>query len=149
MDAFYYHNTPFCMTCLHGKTLGVLIILAQTIYQFWCRLFFSHTQKISLVFFFAIDCRITKKGVFYQGTASTTLAGYTCQRWDSQSPHRHPVTSDRYFADGDVSKAKNYCRTPRYADEVLADHPWCFTTDVNKRFEYCDISYCGESCEHV
>ena len=30
-DPFYYHNTQFCMTCLYGKSLGVLIILAPTV----------------------------------------------------------------------------------------------------------------------
>ena len=29
-DVFCYDNTQFCMTCLHGKTLGVGIIVAPT-----------------------------------------------------------------------------------------------------------------------
>ena len=28
---FCYHNPQFCMTCLHGKTLGVRIIVAPTV----------------------------------------------------------------------------------------------------------------------
>ena len=32
LDAFCYHNTQFCMTSLYGKTLGVQIIVAPTVY---------------------------------------------------------------------------------------------------------------------
>ena len=31
-DAFCYHNTQFCMTCSHEKTLGVQIIVAPTVH---------------------------------------------------------------------------------------------------------------------
>ena len=30
-DVFCHHNTQFCMTCLHGKTLGVLIIVSPAV----------------------------------------------------------------------------------------------------------------------
>lgn len=38
----------------------------------------------------------------------------------------------------------NYCRNP---DGEL--RPWCFTTDPNKRWEFCDIPRCskyGSAC---
>ena len=31
-DASCYHNTQFCMTHLHGKTLGARIIVAHTVH---------------------------------------------------------------------------------------------------------------------
>merc|ERR1712179_482006 len=33
----------------------------------------------------------------------------------------------------------NYCRNPDNEDEG----PWCYTTDPNKRWEFCDVPLCG------
>lgn len=35
--------------------------------------------------------------------------------------------------------ARNYCRNP--GDEIWS-MPWCFTTDMDTRWEYCDVSVC-------
>ena len=45
----------------------------------------------------------------YRGTIAVTETGRTCQRWDSQSPHRHTRTSANYPDSGLV---ENYCRNP-------------------------------------
>ncbi len=46
----------------------------------------------------------------YRGDISVTAGGeYTCQAWDSQSPHRHSRTAENYPDKGLVS---NYCRNP-------------------------------------
>ena len=37
----------------------------------------------------------------------------------------------------------NYCRNPTIAACELSS-PWCFTTDTDKRWEYCGIPKCGE-----
>ena len=58
------------------------------------------------------------------------MSGKKCQRWDAQSHHGHEF--DELFA------AENYCRNPD-----SSDGPWCYTTDINTRWEYCDIPYCG------
>lgn len=38
----------------------------------------------------------------------------------------------------------NYCRNPDGEPR-----PWCFTTDPNKRWEFCDIPRCGKSGCHL
>ena len=60
----------------------------------------------------------------------------------SPQPHKHNCAA---FVD-----QSNYCRNPdisnypwinRYCGE---GRPWCYTTDPNKRWEFCDIPKCGE-----
>jgi len=70
----------------------------------------------------------------YRGNTTVTEGGYTCQRWDSQEPHRHSRTPQRYPVSGLV---ENYCRNPD--DEPRA---WCYTTDPNKRWQFCDVPSC-------
>lgn len=69
------------------------------------------------------------RGTQYYGTQSVTETGDTCQRWDSQSPYTHSFS---YLGD-----QENYCRNP---DSDLK--PWCFTTNVNRRYGYCNVPYC-------
>lgn len=47
--------------------------------------------------------------------------------WASDSPHDHSLNN----------LPENYCRNP---DNEPA--PWCYTTDPNKRWDFCDIPYC-------
>ena len=70
----------------------------------------------------------------YRGTIATTKLGKTCQRWDSQSPHKHNRTPDEYPNDG---LEENYCRNPDGEDGA-----WCYTTDPASRWEYCDVPDC-------
>lgn len=74
------------------------------------------------------ECLTTAGGANYFGHVNTTVSGRTCMRWDSQSPHGHSF--------GIVKDQGNYCRNP-YKDE--AKGPWCYTTDPNKRWEFCNI----------
>ncbi|XP_078603192.1 plasminogen-like [Branchiostoma floridae x Branchiostoma japonicum] len=73
-------------------------------------------------------------GSSYRGTASVTESGKTCQRWDSQTPHPHRRTPDRYLH---ARLLKNYCRNPDGASGL-----WCYTTDPRTRWEYCDVPAC-------
>eukprot|EP00058_Branchiostoma_floridae_P019989 XP_002605479.1 hypothetical protein BRAFLDRAFT_92896 [Branchiostoma floridae] len=73
-------------------------------------------------------------GASYRGTVSVTETGKTCQRWDSQTPHRHDRTPRNYPAGGLV---ENYCRNPDGESGV-----WCYTTDPNDRWDYCDVPIC-------
>ena len=59
-----------------------------------------------------------------------TEDGYTCQRWDSQYPQQHNITS--------LNDEENYCRNPD--NDPLG--PWCYTTDFEEPTGYCDIAFC-------
>jgi len=74
----------------------------------------------------------------YRGCQNHTQSGRTCQRWDVQSPHTHvktPENSEPWW-----NLTKNYCRSPG-----LYAHFWCYTTDPEKRWEYCYPKTCDES----
>ncbi|XP_051020199.1 plasminogen [Acomys russatus] len=73
-------------------------------------------------------------GEHYEGKISKTVSGLDCQAWDSQSPHAHGYLPSKFPS---KNLKVNYCRNP---DGEL--RPWCFTTDPNKRWEYCDIPRC-------
>ncbi|XP_056619759.1 plasminogen-like [Triplophysa dalaica] len=77
---------------------------------------------------------ITGDGSSYRGTVSVTKSGKTCQSWTSQTPHTHGRTPDNSPCKG---LAENYCRNPGN-DRA----PWCFTTDPETRWEYCNVSRC-------
>jgi len=63
----------------------------------------------------------------YNGTMNVTISGRTCQRWDSQFPHRHRHHS--------LADQENYCRSPNKHGPA-----WCYTTDHNQPTEFCLIS---------
>ena len=91
-----------------------------------------HSEPLSNIFTDScdVDCLTTQAGVFYTGTLSKTRSGYTCQRWDTQTPHSHSKgTGWRH----------NYCRNPSGGDTV-----WCYTMDKGKRWEYCDVRECTD-----
>lgn len=75
------------------------------------------------------ECKRSKSGYEYTGKVSVTKSGKTCQAWNSQTPHNHGFTSLQ----------ENYCRT---IDNEPA--PWCYTMDPSKRWELCNIPYCGK-----
>lgn len=69
------------------------------------------------------------------GVVNTTVSGYTCQPWDSPSPHSHPLTSlFRRYLHGHA-----YCRNP----DGRGTKPWCYTTNSTVRWEYCNIPPCA------
>ena len=74
----------------------------------------------------------------YQGTIAETESGYTCQPWDSQTPHAHKYTPEAY-PNGNLDNngfAHNYCRSP------TGEWPWCMTTNPDVEWEYCRIPSC-------
>ena len=72
----------------------------------------------------------------YMGHVNHTTSGLQCQRWDSQYPHSHSFDHGENFVDGVLPE--NYCRN------ILTENyePWCYTTDPNKRWEYCSVTKC-------
>ncbi len=70
----------------------------------------------------------------YRGKINVTRNGFQCQRWDSQSPHPHQYTPENY---PNYGLDENYCRNP---DEETGS--WCFTTDLNMEWDWCDVPSC-------
>ena len=66
-----------------------------------------------------------RDGSTYTGTANTTVNGIACQVWSSDLPHSHG-----YNSVGD----HNFCRNP----DNDSGGTWCYTTDPNVRWDYCD-----------
>ncbi|PFX11772.1 Tyrosine-protein kinase transmembrane receptor ROR2 [Stylophora pistillata] len=75
-------------------------------------------------------------GVGYRGDVNITQSGRPCQSWKSQCPHRH-LRIPKDVADS--KNDSNMCRNP---DSSAPDGPWCYTTDPNVRWEYCNVSRC-------
>ena len=73
----------------------------------------------------------------YEGTINTTENGIPCQSWNSTYPHQHLLHLEGF---GELEGGHNYCRNPGNRGE----RPWCFTTDRDVRWEYCDVPVCGK-----
>ncbi|XP_036914939.1 plasminogen [Sturnira hondurensis] len=80
-----------------------------------------------------VDC-MHCSGENYEGKVSKTASGLECQAWGSQSPHAHGYLPSKF---PNKNLERNYCRNPDGEPR-----PWCFTTDPNKRWEFCDIPRC-------
>ncbi|XP_013004333.2 plasminogen [Cavia porcellus] len=89
---------------------------------------------------YLLECK-TGNGKNYRGTASKTKSGVTCQKWDATFPHKPNYFPDKHPGEG---LEENYCRNPDNDQQG----PWCYTTDPNKRFDYCDIPECEVECMH-
>lgn len=77
----------------------------------------------------------TRKQTDYRGTISSTASGKTCQAWSSQNPHTHS-RSEAAYPNGGVGN-HNYCRNPDNNERA-----WCYTTNSNVRWEFCDVPKC-------
>ena len=68
------------------------------------------------------------------------MKGLTCQNWTSYWPHEPNygmVAYGWYRQDDKIDNMNhNFCRAADPEDP----RPWCYTTDPNVRFDYCD---CG------
>ncbi|XP_066171952.1 plasminogen-like isoform X1 [Sylvia atricapilla] len=79
------------------------------------------------------------KGQSYRGTTSVTASGKKCQAWSSMFPHKH-IKTPEMFPDADLRD--NYCRNPDGDSS-----PWCFTTDPNTLWEYCNLKRCDDDTQ--
>ncbi|KAJ6667681.1 hypothetical protein lerEdw1_016002 [Lerista edwardsae] len=86
------------------------------------------------------------KGEDYRGQVNITTSGVPCQRWDSQTPHRHHFLPEKYKC---KDLRENYCRNPDGSEA-----PWCFTTFPSLRMAFCfQIKRCpddvaAQDCYH-
>ncbi|KAM3930890.1 plasminogen-like [Leptodactylus fuscus] len=80
---------------------------------------------------------LSGNGESYTGNIAVTISGKTCQAWNSQEPHMHAKTPDKYPC---KNLDENYCRNP--SGETM---PWCYTTDKSMRWEYCNIPNCDNT----
>ena len=76
----------------------------------------------------------------YDLDKSVTKSGKTCQKWSSETPHK-PKHTPKDVEDLD----HNYCRNP----DLDLSGPWCYTTDPDTRWEYCDIKICNDDASYV
>ena len=76
-----------------------------------------------------------EQGLNYQGTISRTEQGYICQAWDSNFPNE---PSDHVRAKIPAGTSHNYCRN--YDEDA---RPWCYVTNAEKKWDYCDIQTCA------
>eukprot|EP00747_Dinoflagellata_sp_TGD_P023071 gnl/TRDRNA2_/TRDRNA2_129538_c0_seq1.p1 gnl/TRDRNA2_/TRDRNA2_129538_c0~~gnl/TRDRNA2_/TRDRNA2_129538_c0_seq1.p1 ORF type:complete len:587 (+),score=55.90 gnl/TRDRNA2_/TRDRNA2_129538_c0_seq1:2-1762(+) len=74
-----------------------------------------------------------QKGTWYRGCTARTRSGRTCQKWGVQWPHKHSAQPCARTHSG--LYGHNFCRNPHGLQE---DTIWCYTTDPNVRWEYCD-----------
>ena len=68
-------------------------------------------------------------GASYLGDRNVTASGRPCQAWTAEEPH-----DSLHWEMGD----HNLCRNP---DED-PNWVWCYTTDPDKQWEYCDVKRC-------
>uniref|UniRef100_A0A3Q0QY37 Kringle domain-containing protein n=1 Tax=Amphilophus citrinellus TaxID=61819 RepID=A0A3Q0QY37_AMPCI len=97
-------------------------------------LVFSATEPPAIIP--EVNC-VTCQGVAYQGTIAVTKTGKTCQSWSAQMPHTHNQTPENNHCKG---LDNNYCRNPD--NEKI---PWCYTTDPDTRWEYCNVMQCSDT----
>ncbi|XP_060596915.1 receptor-type tyrosine-protein phosphatase F-like isoform X1 [Ruditapes philippinarum] len=81
------------------------------------------------------NCFYNGKARQYQGRVSVTASLFICQRWGSQTPHRHSYKAND-FPDGHIPD--NSCRTTKDSSR-----PWCYTTDKRRRWEHCNVNNCN------
>ncbi|XP_029817483.1 plasminogen-like, partial [Manacus vitellinus] len=89
---------------------------------------------------YLLECK-EGKGVDYRGTEAKTQKGVRCQKWADNSPHKPNYTPEKY---PNAGLEENYCRNPDNDEKG----PWCYTTDPDTRFDYCNIPECEVECMH-
>ena len=76
----------------------------------------------------------------FSGLQTITRSGKSCQLWESNYPHQHPMLPDIYRADLRKPNSHYSCRNPG----GIGDRPWCYTLDPDTRWDYCEIPKCGQ-----
>ena len=66
----------------------------------------------------------------------TSEKGLTCQNWTSNQPHQPNFKMMKWLYSQGDDLNHNFCRIADPQDP----RPWCYTTNPNVRFDYCDCS---------
>ena len=103
-------------------------------------IFHSCTCLFSLIGHYALIehswCSIGN-GRTYVGHVQQTRNGRDCQAWASQVPHKHPFLPSKYPSE--LLTFGFACRNPG----GVGEGPWCYTSNMTVRWEYCDVPQCG------
>uniref|UniRef100_A0A8C6XXS7 Kringle domain-containing protein n=1 Tax=Naja naja TaxID=35670 RepID=A0A8C6XXS7_NAJNA len=90
----------------------------------------------------AVDCYYDN-GSSYRGTTAVTTTGKKCQTWISMRIAILIVFSFVFVSYTPSAYPNNlisnYCRNPDGEPR-----PWCFTSLLTKRWEFCNIPRCGK-----
>lgn len=81
------------------------------------------------------ECCLSPNCSEYRGRLAKTESGIDCQAWSPTSPnwvHPHRYDTEKY-----PMLTGNFCRNPNGYEA-----PWCYTMDVNTRWEKCKIPRC-------
>ncbi|CAG0906522.1 unnamed protein product, partial [Darwinula stevensoni] len=89
------------------------------------------------------ECLLTEKGREYVGRTNVTASGRECLTW-ADMPYGLPngfLSMEHWenFLDLNASSQHNHCRNPTWREG-----PWCFVSDPNIQWEYCDIPMCTD-----
>nr|XP_010975053.2 plasminogen [Camelus dromedarius] len=125
--AFQYHSKEQQCVIMAENSKSSPVLRMRDVVLFEKRIYLS-------------ECK-TGNGRNYRGTMSKTRRGVTCQKWSNSSPHIPNYSPEKLPQAG---LEENYCRNPDNDDKG----PWCYTTDPNTRFDYCDIPECEDECMH-
>ncbi|XP_038056144.1 plasminogen-like [Patiria miniata] len=96
------------------------------------------------------ECYEDRFGSDYLGHVSVTVNGRTCQMWNIDYPHKRknkykPSSDSLRFGD------HNYCRNSGYQKDGQQisnrRQPWCYTTDPDVLWEYCDVGLPCDTCQ--
>ncbi|CAG0900009.1 unnamed protein product [Darwinula stevensoni] len=93
------------------------------------------------------ECRLSEKGKEYVGTEDVTETGKPCLFWSNRSrdvpwdfSRRDEQNYHLNFLNGNSSIHENHCRNPG----LYRERPWCFVSDPDIRWEYCNIPFCRD-----
>ncbi|CAG0895829.1 unnamed protein product [Darwinula stevensoni] len=93
-----------------------------------------------------VECRLTRMGMEYAGLKNVDADGRKCQRWLSQTPHKHSMLLHLLeFPDSGLDSHHNYCRNP--GDRGMSG-PWCYPEGSNEK-KSCGIPFCWEAYRQV
>jgi len=79
----------------------------------------------------------TGSGKDFRANVSVTEKGFVCQAWNVTKPRYHLLSPEDH---PEIGGGHNFCRNPGGQKEK----PWCFTTNSDTKFDFCDIPRCGE-----